>query len=143
MMKEVALFAVSSSVLFYFLSPVSEDPEAVPEEIIEQVAQSPAPRQSVDDSWGYEDEEDAEEEFVFGEPLVSDNDEDYAEEGDQRAEDIVEIAQTSNNESNLSKAAQTAKSGNAHPDSPQGSERGSKENPIVFETNNPVDPVDD
>lgn len=143
MMKEVALFTVSSSVLFYFLTPVSEDPEAIPEEIVEREAQSPAPQQTVDDSWDYEDEEDTEEEFVFGEPLVGDNDEDYAEEGDQRAEDIVEIAQTSNNESNLSKAAQTAKSENAHPDSPQGSERGSRENPIVFETNNPVDPVDD
>jgi len=143
MMKEVALFTVSSSILFYFLSPVSEEPEAIPEDIIEEVTQSPAPRQSVDDSWGYEDEEDIEEEFVFGEPIVSDNDEDYEEDSDQGADETADFAQTSNNVASLSKVAQTAKSGNAHPDSPQGSERGSRENPIVFETKNPVDPVDD
>ncbi len=68
MMKEVALFAVASSALVYFLSPTAEKPAAMPEEIMEEIQPVKAPVESADDSWGYEDE-DEDEGFVFGEPI--------------------------------------------------------------------------
>lgn len=83
MMKEVALFAVASSTLVYFLSPTSEKPDAVPQEVIEQIEPVKAPVQNVDDDWDYEDGSE-DENFVFGEPLKLE-DEDFSSEDEAEA----------------------------------------------------------
>lgn len=147
MMKEAALFTVSSGVLIYFLSPVSEEPVTVPEKVEQEVKRAPSQSPPVDDSWGYEDEDEYEdEEFVFGEPLVSDDDEyddEYDDENDQTNGELSEIVESTNSSSTQAQIAQSQKPSRSHPDSPKGNQRGSKENPVVFETNNPGNPADD
>ncbi|MEP3695209.1 MAG: hypothetical protein ABJM99_09575 [Parasphingorhabdus sp.] len=84
-MKEVALFAVASSALVYFLSPTSEEPAVVPEEIMQEIERVQAPLESANDSWGYENEDDYEDEnFVFGEPMKL-QDEDFDSENSAEA----------------------------------------------------------
>ncbi|GAB5488495.1 MAG: hypothetical protein Pars2KO_20650 [Parasphingorhabdus sp.] len=144
MMKEALLFVASTGVLIYFLSPVSQEEKAIPEKI-EEPERVPKPTQSVDDSWGYEDEDDTtDEDFVFGQPIVMGDDEDYEDEnGDEAAREAGSDLSLANGEERQAAFVESVKSGNAHPDSPQGSQRGSSSNPIVFKTNNPENPADD
>ncbi len=145
MLKEAALFTVSTGILIYFISPVSEEKKVAPEKV-ENVEAAPRPVKSENDGWGYDDEDDvAEEAFVFGEPMVADGDEKYGEdeEGGKDSDEDGWDEDSSSGQSNGIEVTQNTKSRGVHPDSPKGSERGSKDNPVVFETNNPVDSVDD
>lgn len=90
MMKEVALFAVASSALVYFLSPTSEKPSAVPEEIMDEVERLQPPAQKVDDSWDYEDDSE-DENFVFGEPLKLDDEDSNSEDEAEALKEISKI----------------------------------------------------
>ena len=128
--------------MIYFLSPVSEEKTVIPEDIqqIEQTARPQANIEPVDDSWGYEDDVE-EEDFVFGQPLVTDDDEQYDEESVNQ--ELAEIGALANSSGPVPDAAQKTKLRSAHPDSPTGDQRGSRSNPTVFKTNNPEDPADD
>jgi len=141
MMKEAALFTVSTGVLIYFIAPVSEKEQATPEKV-ERVEAAPAQSVSdADDEWGYGDEDDSdEEEFMFDQPLSADDDDAYAE-NEEDADEQEAVADQQ--ESGTIEVAQNKNQRRAHPDSPQGSERGSRENPVVFKTDNPSDPADD
>lgn len=148
MMKEIAIFTVSSSILIYFLTPVSEESEPAPEipaEIMKEIEGEKPSTQSASDSWDYDDGDDyEEEEFVFGQPLTGDGDDDYDQEGTgQKGVEASEIKGPDDLSSSNFEIVQSENPNRAHPDSPTGNQRGSQSNPIVFATNNPVDPVDD
>lgn len=139
MMKEAALFTVSSGVLFYFLSPLSEEPAKVPDEVTQETESAKPEPAKIDDSWGYEGEEDNEdEEFVFGEPLLSDDDgeEDYHEESDQSYDELSNFVASNNKSSAQTKSSKSASSSTSYTESPQGNQPGSKNNPVVFGTQN-------
>lgn len=146
MVKESILFVVSTGLLIYFVTP-SEDPPKADAGADEVQTQVTPPVQSSDDGWGYEDgEEQDDESFVFGEPLTS-FDNDYEtdsddtssadeEEGSSRREQQADAGRSSSRSASRSQPKYS-------PNSPQPSEKGGIDNPIVFETRTPSDPVDD
>lgn len=138
MLKESILFVASTGLLIYFLTPSDKAPEtalapAQMQETVKPAAQAP------DDAWGYEEEAD-DENFVFGEPmtLLDDEDSEKPQEDEDRSR---RTEQADNSGSRNSPAARKAAA--PSPNSPRSGELGSLDNPIVFKTNNPENPVDD
>ena len=132
MIKKAGLFVISAAFLAYFISPVEEEPKPLPEETkIEQKTKS-TPSDDTD-YWG-SDESEEEQEFVFGEPMVStdpiiDTDESSDSNGEDEAGDASESAPRSSVSAQES-FSRTVKSRPIHSSSPKPGELGSAENPI-------------
>ncbi|MGB5724520.1 MAG: hypothetical protein WBM39_08885 [Parasphingorhabdus sp.] len=139
MIKESILFVAATGVLIYFVTP-SDDP--VETGAVSEDAQKPVTRapQTSDDGWGYEDEEEEEESFVFGEPIndAADDDDDNSsdEEDDSERREQAESRETAPKPVSRSRQKSSA-------NSPQPNEQGGVNNPIIFATKNPSNPVDD
>ena len=146
MLKESILFVASTGLLIYFIAPSSEPPEPVKDQVqepVRPVVETP------DDGWGYEDEEDgddeayAEESFTFGDPMTLLDD----DSADDRLDDPSDRPEQPDNSGSRNRPSGTSASVRAaarsSPNSPRPGEPGSLENPIVLTTNNPADPVDD
>lgn len=148
MLKESILFVASTGLLIYFIAPSSEPPEPVKDQVqepVRPVVETP------DDGWGYEDEEDgddeayAEESFTFGDPmtLLDDDsaDDRLVEDDPSDRPEQPDNSGSRNRPSGTSASVRAA--ARSSPNSPRPGEPGSLENPIVLKTNNPADPVDD
>ena len=141
MVKESVLFVASTALLVYFVTPVDEPPEVEPavEEVKNPVADvSAAP----DDGWDYDDESTDDGTFVFGEPLV------YSDGGDEAGAAIDEEEAGADRSQSAAKAPRlaaptTRTSRQPSSGSPGPSEKGGVDNPIIFETRTPANPVDD
>tara|TARA_R110000824_G_scaffold199461_3_gene383397 strand:- start:1850 stop:2272 length:423 start_codon:yes stop_codon:yes gene_type:complete len=140
MVKESILFVVSTGLLIYFVTP-SDKPaiaDAAPEETQKSSTQTTA---SSDDGWG-DDETDVEEEtFVFGEPLTHLDDEDDDE--SPVDEEKVSTGRPEQTETKPRPSHPASSSQKASGNSPEPNQEGGVNNPIIFKTNNPPDPVDD
>ncbi|WP_417622168.1 hypothetical protein [Parasphingorhabdus sp.] len=140
MLKESILFIAATGALIYFITPSDEPAKPEP---AKQVVQKSAPSfaEPSEDSWGgsVEEEEDYES-FTFGEPMT-DPDEDETETSDD-GEDTDRPAQSDNSGANPAPASRSSRSNN-FPNSPASGKPGSLDNPIIFKTNNPENPVDD
>lgn len=68
MLKESILFVASTGVLIYMLVPSNEPPAEPAAPMEERTAKPPA--QTSDDGWGYDEEDEADENFTFGEPMM-------------------------------------------------------------------------
>ncbi|WP_339690871.1 hypothetical protein [uncultured Parasphingorhabdus sp.] len=127
MLKESLIFVLSTGVLIYLIAP-SAEPEK-PQPVVEEakpVAPPPAPVQSPDDAWDYDDEEE-DESFTFGEPLTH-LDDGISDESDE--EDGGSGRPASWGESPSGNRS-FASNGNMAPvNSPKPGEKGSRENPI-------------
>ena len=144
MLKESILFVASTGLLIYFVTPSGEPakPDAVSEEVQKAV---PSPPKPADNAWDYDDEEEGgEESFTFGEPTMDldsgydDSDESASiDEDDPSARAAVLEKSTSKTQS----AARSNRSSFAS--SRDSSDLGSVDNPIVLESRNPPNPVDD
>ncbi|WP_417590809.1 hypothetical protein [Parasphingorhabdus sp.] len=143
MLKESILFVASTGLLIYFVTPSSEPskPETVKEEI--QKAATPT-TQPADNAWDYDDAEEGEESFTFGEPTM-DLDTDY-DDGDDNAaidEDDASARSTRSEESTSRTQSADRSNRSSFANSPASSELGSVDNPIVLKSRNPSDPADD
>ncbi len=141
MLKESILFVASTGLLIYFIAPSDKAPEAEPVAAKLQEPAKPAV-EPPDNAWGAEEEDDYAdgESFVFGEPMTVLDDENGEKSSDEeQLSDRPE--QADNSKSQTRDSARAA--ANPSPNSPRSGEPGSLENPIVFKTNNPADPVDD
>ncbi len=140
MIKESILFVASTGLLIYFITPSNEPakPETVGQEAQKAVT-SAVP--SSDDGWGYDDDEaDDDGSFVFGEPITDlDGDDDVQ----SRDEDDSSDRQGQSDNTGSKSSSYTNKRKSASADSPVSGQKGSIDNPIVFKTNNPSDPIDD
>ncbi len=140
MIKESILFVASTGLLIYFLTPPDEPvkPEAVEQE--SQKKATPVVR-TADDKWGYEDETEADDQaFAFGEPMTDlDRDENVQSRDEEDSSDRQE--QSGNTRAKTPSFTSNRKPASA--DSPVSGAKGSIDNPIVFKTNNPSNPVDD
>ncbi|MEW4467246.1 hypothetical protein AB1K62_05370 [Parasphingorhabdus sp. JC815] len=127
MIKEAGIFIISAGFLIYFISPVQEEQKPPPVKI-ETKQKTVSATSNEDDYWGgeeYGEEED--QEFVFGEPMMSTEpfsqtdtrnlDEDYAS--------TDEHVSTS-----PSPASRAVKNRPVHRSSPKSGELGSATNPI-------------
>lgn len=142
MIKESILFVVSTGLLIYFVTP-SDEPakvDAAPAETQKPVKQA---TESADDGWGYDDEDaEDDESFEFGEPFSgSDDDSDDRSSDDEEdgSSDREEKAET--REARPKPVAKIRKQYSAN--SPQPNEQGGVDNPVIFKTDNPANPVDD
>ena len=141
MLKESILFVASTGLLIYFIAPSDAPPADQP--VKEQVQEPVKPAvQASDDGWDNEDDEDedSEESFVFGDPMTVLDDENDSESVDEELRSARQEQADNSGARNSASASRTPK---PSPNSPRSGEPGSLENPIVFKTNNPVDPVDD
>ena len=143
MIKESILFVAATGVLIYFVTPSDEAPEAgaIPEDTQKPVIRAP---QSADDGWDYDDEEEEDgESFVFGEPLTNlDGDDDNDSSEDEEAEDRSDRREQTDSRKTATKPA-TRNRQKFSANSPMPSEPGGIDNPIVFATKTPSNPVDD
>ena len=142
MLKESIIFVASTRLLIYFIAPSDKAPEAEP---VPAEVQKPAKTvvETPDNGWGAEEEVDDyadDESFVFGEPMTVLDDENKEKSSDEE-ERSNRPEQADNSGSRNPTAVRAA--ARPSPNSPRSGELGSLENPIVFKTNNPVDPVDD
>lgn len=139
MLKESILFVASTGLLIYFIAPSDEPakPEAVGQE--EQKMVTPAV-QTADDGWGYDDDDGDGESFVFGEPVTE---QDGDDDDQSRDEDDSSDRQRQSDNTGSKTSYFTDNRTMASADSPGSGQKGSIDNPIIFKTNNPSDPIDD
>ena len=127
MLKESLIFVLSTGVLIYFIAP-SAEPEK-PQTVVEEAkpaAPSPAPVQSPDDAWDYDDEDEGET-FTFGEPMTN-PDENI---GDNSTEEDSGSGRPASWGDSPSGNGSLANNGQMGPKSgPKPGEKGSRENPI-------------
>lgn len=138
MIKEAGLFLISAAFLVYFISPVKEEPSPPPVKI--ETNQKAVSSTSNDaDYWGGDEygEDDNEQEFVFGEPMVStepitqsdySSGSDGADEADKTRETASSTVSPPDNTSSRS-----VKNRPIHSSSPKPGELGSAENPIPLD----------
>ncbi|HEY9091667.1 hypothetical protein [Parasphingorhabdus sp.] len=137
MIKKAALFVISAAFLVYFIAPVEEEQKPQPTEI--KAEQKPVSAPSKDaDYWGDDayGEDSDEQEFVFGEPMMStdpiiDTDEFTDNRSEDGSGDERETASSSTN-SSQNRPSAPAKSRPIHSSSPKPGELGSAENPILL-----------
>ncbi|MEO9601063.1 hypothetical protein [Parasphingorhabdus sp.] len=144
MIKESVLFVASTGMLIYFLSPSGETP--TPETIKAETQKKAVVAADVaDDSWGEEEEEEEEEnyeDFTFGQPITDSYDsEDDDEAWDEEESSYSEDAETANRAPSQRPTASRQKTASSN--SPAPDDVGGINNPIIFKTNNPSNPVDD
>ena len=140
MLKESILFVASTGLLIYFMAPADKPQEAKPVQAVVQEPVKPAVDSS-DDGWGYdEDEGDVGEAFTFGEPMTLLDDGSADDPGDE--DPPAKRQEQSDGGRSATSGSARAPSGSS-PNSVRSGEPGSLENPIVFKTNNPANPVDD
>ncbi|WP_339824032.1 hypothetical protein [uncultured Parasphingorhabdus sp.] len=127
MLKESLIFVLSTGVLIYLIAPSAEtaNPQPVVDEV-EEAAPPPAPVQSPEDAWGYEDEDEGES-FTFGEPLVHLND-NSGDKSDQEDSGSGRPASWGDPPSGSRSFASNGDIASAK--SPKPGEKGSRENPI-------------
>jgi hypothetical protein len=133
MIKEAGLFVISAGFLVYFISPRDEQSKPQPTSA-ETTQRTVSSDEEEADYWGEEkDDEHAEQEFVFGEPMTGtepaseDGDSDsYDEDSASREREVASKSKTSSD--NTSSPA--VKSRRIHSSSPKPGELGSAENPI-------------
>ncbi len=127
MLKESLIFVLSTGVLVYLIAP-SAEPEK-PQPVVEEAEPAnppPAPIQSPDDAWGYDDEEESES-FTFGEPMTH-LDDGIGDESDDEDSDSGRPASWGDAPSG---SKSFAGNGNMPPiDAPKPGGKGSRENPI-------------
>ncbi|MEH6757677.1 MAG: hypothetical protein V7676_09200 [Parasphingorhabdus sp.] len=130
MIKEAGLFILSAGFLVYFISPVDDKPKPPPSKI-----ETPQKAVSSDEDdaayWGDESEDEAEQEFVFGEPMTgtdptSDDDDGHKNDEDNRNREVAPKQKASANNG----ASRPERIPPAHNKSPKPGELGSAENPI-------------
>ena len=143
MIKESILFVAATGVLIYFVTPSDEAPDA---DGISEDTQKPVilTTQTSDNGWDYDDKEEEDEaSFVFGEPLTNlDSDDDNDSSEDEEEEDRSDRReQTDSRETATKPATRSRQKYSAN--SPMPSEPGGIDNPIVFATKTPSNPVDD
>ncbi len=123
MLKEAGLFVVSAGLLVYLVSPSEEEPKPVVAEATKKA--NTTPTQEADD---WDDEED--EDFVFGEPLV------YSEDSESEAEDesVEELGAVPvvSPRPIQSVSRRTYRKAPVFKKSPAPGELGSRENPVVM-----------
>lgn len=125
MIKQAALFVVSTGTLIYFIMPV--DDQKPTESIAQETSQTKSTvRTSPSNQWGYDDDEGSDE-FIFGEPL------EYSDDADTPADNNGEIAGTAGptiNEPTKRIARTNYISPAVYSKAPKPGGIGSKENPI-------------
>ncbi|AMO71943.1 hypothetical protein [Sphingorhabdus sp. M41] len=132
MIKETLLFVAASGMLIYFISPSDEPPEVQPVEIeVQKPVESSV--QTSDDNWDYDegDEAEGDDDFVFGDPMISLDDND----GEISSDDVN--APYGQQQSGSKANSGGAFAGNREPATsanPRPGERGSIENPIEFKS---------
>ena len=139
MVKESIMFVAATGLLIYFMTP-SDDP-AKPEAAALEGQKTVTPAaQSADDIWGYDDEDDNDESFTFGEPIT-----DLAGDGDEKSQEEDDSSnrqrQSETTESKTTSFSSSRKTASAN--SPGSGQIGSINNPIILKTNDPSDPADD
>lgn len=139
MLKESILFVASTGLLIYFITP-SDEP-AKPETVGQVAQKTLKPSvQTADDGWGYDDDEGDGESFVFGEPVA---DQDGDDDDQSRDEDDSSDRQGQSDNTGSITSSFTYNRKMASAGSPRSGQKGSLDNPIIFKTNNPSDPIDD
>lgn len=133
MIKEAGLFIISAGFLVYFVSPRDEQPKPQPPKV-EAIQETVSSDQEDADYWGgEEDDEDGEQEFVFGEPMTSTNPASEDDDSDSDDEDEVsrerEVASKSA-ESSDNELSRVATNSRVNANSPRPGELGSSVNPI-------------
>lgn len=124
MLKEAGLFIISAGFLVYFISPSEEEPKPKPPAAEVTKKANTAPAQEADD-WG-DDEQD--EDFVFGEPLVYS--EDSESEAEDEAQETLSAAPAVSPQPIQSASRRTYRKSPVFKKSPAPGELGSRENPI-------------
>ena len=133
MIKEAGIFVISAAFLVYFIAPVEKEQTPSPVKIeTKQKAVSSANANA--DYWGGDEygENDNEQEFVFGEPMISTepiSETDHSSDGEQGngSGEGREVRP-----SPASASSGTANSQRVHSSSPKSGEPGSAQNPIVL-----------
>lgn len=138
MLKEAALFTVSTGALIFFLFPAPAEKEAIPQEInqIEKTERVERPRGSkkvIEDSWDYDDEGGLDEDFVFGQPMMTDDSDDYADNDDD--EDFGTVAGDERSTNAQANAAENKQSDGSNSEKSKNSRsigRSSLESPVAI-----------
>lgn len=138
MIKEAGLFVISAAFLVYFISPVKEEPSPPPPKI--ETKTKAVSSISADAAYWGDDEygnDDSEQEFVFGEPMVST--EPYSQSDSSSDSDKAKEAETNRETASRSvsppdsHSSRTVKRQPIHSSSPKPGELGSAENPIPLD----------
>lgn len=142
MLKESLTFAVSIGFLIYFVAPTGDDKPPV-DPVPETAVAKPvllAEDEEEEDTWGYEDADEEDEEFNFGESLVGGDMEDFAfEDSDEVVEAMgaaappiqsAAAAQDSDYDRPATPSSANQRNVNVTVTSPKPGQLGSVENPI-------------
>ncbi|QJB68586.1 hypothetical protein [Parasphingorhabdus halotolerans] len=135
MFKEAAALVVSVGLLTYLFTPVEKEDDPAPVEV--ESIKTPKAKASKNYQWEVDDGDDAEEEFVFGEPMVStdinyeENSDEDNDNDDSKSEDVASASRSNDTVRQVERAPEYR--GPVHPDSPKPGQRGSAENPIALD----------